>query len=892
MSNPNPITSDIIFCYGNTDVTIFKPFLNSSSNGWNGGIRFQNRNAANNVPLLDLNHIIKELQYVRYTQTNGTASTRASVQTMLNNLQLTKTPGLVQESYWPLTGFSFSPSANIYGFISFDKVMSVYATVFSGGGALGDATQGHVSNNNVQFEMIAYGIPLVPIVLVETARAILNSTNQIGTAASSDYRPAVGKPANNYVPGTPKVGTAASADYEPEVPASGTVGQNGYVAAIPKVGTAASDDYQAAVAATGTPASPDYEPAVGSAATGNYVAAQPSMVQITFTVGGPLTVEYLKKMISNNPNIDTSYWTTLVNNTLDAYILANPQYSQVRAIANEQATFNLGNIIQPDNALTENSKSANAYVVFSDRTGGGLNSKSFSTKVVNATVSANNTLTLPYVAHHTYTLSSFSSNDAGMSPEIFTAMHSSVPLLSNLIVSSLPVVNGISVTANYPLITATVNVYVSIVYNGIIMGSATLTTGAPSSTFAILDPSLAQFVPINMKAMISFINQPTIVNGVIVPQSDNVTYAFVATPGASSGSADINLINNKIVTLVDGVRATTCLFTDIVSVMKTDTVPTYIVLGVIFVGSARNFYGLLPKNSSIIAWFDLNGTKITTFPIAVGNKEATLMLAVFNDNPTGVTNANPTRVIAALAPATARLSLIEGVVVGGWSKSTLIIVDPPSALESMTISVPVTTPGLNGATLTFVVATVALATDRWDSVTIALYQIQSIRTDKTQLNLLQPNGTYGLFLTIPSNGTANLIASLISNNVPPQASLVVVAYSSVVDGLNGPISSQPLFSYRDPGNETAINNFVYTASTQNVTMDCGQQYAAVLYRLAPVGGAALGKYNIVTSHVIYNSGLMTYVHSFTIPNGCVPVAAWASSTPMGNVFNAGQQAPA
>ena len=557
MSNPNPITSDIIFCYGNTDVTIFKPFLNSSSNGWNGGIRFQNRNAANNVPLLDLNHIIKELQYVRYTQTNGTASTRASVQTMLNNLQLTKTPGLVQESYWPLTGFSFSPSANIYGFISFDKVMSVYATVFSGGGALGDATQGHVSNNNVQFEMIAYGIPLVPIVLVETARAILNPTNQIGTAASPDYRPAVGTASVNYVAGTPKVGTAASADYQPEVPASGTFGQNGYVAAIPKVGTAASDDYQAAVAATGTPASPDYEPAVGSAATGNYVAAQPSMVQITFTVGGPLTVEYLKKMISNNPNIDTSYWTTLVNNTLDAYILANPQYSQLRAIANEQATFNLGNIIQPDNALTENSKSANAYVVFSDRTGGGLNSKSFSTKVVNANSSANQVLTLPYVAHHTYTLSSFSSNDAGMSPEIFTAMHSSVPLLSNLIVSSLPVVNGISVTANYPLITAAVNVYVSIVYNGIIMGSATLTTGAPSSTFAILDPSLAQFVPINMKAMISFINQPTIVNGVIVPQSDNVTYPFIATPGASSGSADIKLINNKIVTLVDGARATT-----------------------------------------------------------------------------------------------------------------------------------------------------------------------------------------------------------------------------------------------------------------------------------------------------------------------------------------------
>ena len=306
--------------------------------------------------------------------------------------------------------------------------------------------------------------------------------------------------------------------------------------------------------------------------------------------------------------------------------------------------------------------------------------------------------------------------------------------------------------------------------------------------------------------------------------------------------------------------------------MTIDTVPTYIVLGVIFVGSARNFYGLLPKNSSIIAWFDLNGLAVTKFPVASSNKKATLTMNVWNDNPNGATNTNNGTVIDELAPATAKLSVVEG---GSGGKSTLLIVDPPAAISSMVISDPMTTPGLNGTTLAFVGATLTLASTSWDSVTIALYQIQSTRTDKTQLNLLQPNGTYGLFLTIPSNGTTDLIASLISNNVPPQASLVVVAYSSVVDGLNGPISSQPLFSYRDPGNETAINNFVYTASTQNVTMDCGQQYAAVLYRLAD------SKYDIITSHVIYNSGLMTYVHSFNLPVGGTPIVAWASSTPFG-----------
>ena len=381
-----PITSDIIFCYGNTDVTIFKPFLNSSSNGWNGGIRFQNRTPANNVPLADLNKIIKEVHFVRYTQTNGPASNRASVQTMLNNLQLTKTTGLVQESYWPLTGFSFSPSANVYGFMSFDKVLSQYAAKFAGGHELGNSTPDDVLKNNVQFEMIAYGIPLVPIPVVDTEIEILDAVDEVPE----------------------------------EKDANGTV-------------------------------TTQFEPGV------------PAQVQVKFTVGGDLTVAYLKKMISNNPNLDTSYWTTLVNNTLDAYILAHPEYSQVRAIANGLPDFNDETIIQPNNALTNNSKSENTYVVLSDMTGGGLISTSYSTDAINETAVIDEVLTLRYFENHTYTLSSYSSNDAGMSPEIFTAQQSSVPLLSNVNVSSSPVANGISVTASYPMITVNTSVHVAIV---------------------------------------------------------------------------------------------------------------------------------------------------------------------------------------------------------------------------------------------------------------------------------------------------------------------------------------------------------------------------------------------------------------------------------------------
>ena len=547
---------------------------------------------------------------------------------------------------------------------------------------------------------------------------------------------------------------------------------------------------------------------------------------VKFKVGGPLKVSFVEDLLSKNGQ--SSYLTKLLNNSLVAYASSvstttnNISLAQALKIADfldDDVTLN-GDILEANSVATK------VTVRVVNKNSGVSDTISFAYEDVKTTASGDKQISVICVPSDTLLVFLHISNDAGTTSWIISK-YSSYPLKENLIITSTPRPDGAEIFINYPFL-ASQTIYFSIVYESKILGSIEL---GPSDTdgksTVITNSAFQQYIPIEVLGFASFTGQALVVNGVISQNTKSDIIKFVATPGASSSSAVLSLLNNVVQPIVDGVKAVSFDINKLLSVIESDNVSTYFKITITSTASSGTadaeilLYGIIKPNSFSIDLFNNIGNSTDGKAITIGANTTSkkISLQIYNINPEyGTLNTSNNLLINTLAADTVYLRNIQNI------STTLLIASLPNALNLLQIGAA-TIDGMvkvNGE----------VDGDNWDTLTVS---VSILNNDETQTKVLikQSDSTTGYYIDLlrSSFNNSNTFAALlqcVGGLVGPVTSLAIYAIVKKTYGPSITLQTKPAFAYYDPLN-VLVKFSDLTATSGVVTFMSNEPFGVIVY---------------------------------------------------------------
>ena len=545
--------------------------------------------------------------------------------------------------------------------------------------------------------------------------------------------------------------------------------------------------------------------------------------KVKFKVGGALKVAFVEDLLSKNG--ESSYLTKVLINSLATYASSVSTTTNNISLAQalKIADFLDNNVTLNGDILEANSVATKVTVRVVNKNSGASDAQSFASGDVTS-ATAEKEISVICVPSDTLLVFLHVSNDAGTTSWIIS-QYSSYPLKDNLIITSTPRPDGTEIFIDYPFLVSQ-TIYFSIVYESKILGSIEL---GPSDTdgksTVITNSAFQQYIPIEFSGYASFTGQALVANGVISQNTKSNIIKFFATPGASSSSAVLSLLNNVVQSIVNGVKAVSFDINKLLSVIESDNVATYIKITITSTVTSNGtadadlvMYGIIRPNSFSIELFDSSGNSTEGKAITIGPNTTSkkISLQIYNINPEyGTLNSNNTLLINTLAAATVYLRNIQNI------STTLLIASLPNALNLLQMGAA-TIDGLvkvNGE----------VDGDNWDTLTVS---VSILNNDETQTKVLikQSDSTTGYYIDLlRSSFNANTFAALLHCvGVSPLSSLAVYAIVKKTYGPSITLQTKPAFAYYDPLN-VLVKFSDITATSGVVTFMSNEPFGVIVY---------------------------------------------------------------